>query len=183
MKVYLLAAYPMKNLVCLPIVILFLGSLISCQPVRWKTIKSETYRQFPTVRQISTQQLANWLQDVQRKPPLLLDVRTQAEYDVSHLAGAVRVEPGSNPKMLRIARDQPIVAYCSVGYRSSAFGKSLLDAGFTNVANLDGSIFQWANENRPISKNGSSTDKVHPFNAVWGTLLNKSYRAEVKPIE
>lgn len=45
-----------------------------------------------------------------------------------------------------IKPDSHIVVYCSVSYRSSILARRLQDMGFTNVYNLEGSIFKWANE-------------------------------------
>jgi hypothetical protein len=87
------------------------------------------------------------------------------------------VEPGSGPAAISIPEDKPIVTYCSVGYRSAAFAKKLSEAGYRNGTNLEGSIFRWANENRPLVHDGQPTDKVHPYNRLWGILLDKSHRA------
>ena len=159
-----------------------LGGLLSCQAVRWSMVKMKIHRSFPGVAQISTAELAAWLDDSRRTPPILLDVRTPAEYAVSHLPGAIRVQPGSKPDALHLPLDAPMVTYCSVGYRSSDFGEKMLQAGYKNVRNLDGSIFAWANENRPLVHDGRPATQVHPFNAAWGTLLQKSHRADVPPV-
>ncbi len=37
------------------------------------------------------------------------------------------------------------------------------------VVNLDGSIFEWANEGRPLD--GDEAGGVHPYNRVWGQAL------------
>ncbi|MDQ6911526.1 MAG: rhodanese-like domain-containing protein [Verrucomicrobiota bacterium] len=116
------------------------------------------------------------------EPPVLLDVRTKAEFAVSHIRGARQVEPGSNANAIGLPRDQPIVTYCSVGYRSGAFAKKLQDAGYKNVENMSGSIFEWANEGRPIERDGKRVEKVHPYNAKWGKLLKQSLRADVPPV-
>ena len=105
--------------------------------------------------------------------PVLLDVRTAAEFDVSRLAGATRVEPDA--ATVALPKNTPIVTYCSVGYRSAKFAQRLQEAGFTDVRNLEGSIFQWANEGRAIEPAG----KVHPYNKKWGSLLNAPLRASV----
>ena len=134
---------------------------------------------FPTVQRISAKEVAAWLQDSKREQPVLLDVRTKAEFEVSHIHGAQRVEPGSEAGALKLARGKPIVTYCSVGYRSGAFAKKLQDAGYTNVRNISGSIFQWANEGRPLERDGQRVMKVHPYNGVWGRLLKAPLRAAV----
>jgi hypothetical protein len=77
--------------------------------------------------------------------------------------------------------DLPIVTYCSVGYRSGAFAERLRSAGFTNVVNLEGSIFRWANEGRPLFRSARPVTEVHPYNRTWGLLLKEDRRAGVAP--
>lgn len=140
----------------------------------WEGVKQDIARRYPHVRQLPSSELAAWLSDTDRVPPLLLDIRTPAEYDVSHLANARQVDPDADAAkaLAGTARDTPIVTYCSVGYRSSAFAERLRGAGFNNVFQLDGSIFQWANERRPLVRDGDPVEVVHPYNADWGRLLD-----------
>lgn len=77
-----------------------------------------------------------------------------------------------------IKPDRPIVVYCSVGYRSSILARKLQDKGFTNVYNLEGSIFKWANEGRPLVQGKVTVHKVHPYNAHWGHLLERKYHVD-----
>jgi rhodanese-related sulfurtransferase len=150
------------------------------QNIGWSIVNATIRGEFPEVPRIKTSELADWLKDDHRKKPLLLDVRTKAEFEVSHLAGAQRVEPGSEAKLLAVPNDSEIVTYCSVGYRSALFAKRLRTAGFMRVSNLEGSIFQWANENRPLVRGRNEpTNKVHPCNRFWGMLVQKSHRADV----
>ena len=45
------------------------------------------------------------------------------------------------------------------------------------VYNLEGSIFKWANEGKDLEDNkGLKTVVVHPYNVVWGKLLNAELR-------
>ncbi len=145
----------------------------------WALIDAKIRHDFPQVRRISTAELAGWLKDERRPPPLLLDVRTRAEYEVSHLQNARQIEPDAPAAVLNTVKDQPIVTYCSVGYRSGAYADRLRAAGFVNVVNLEGSIFRWANEGRPMVRDGRMVTEVHPYNGTWGLLLNKSRRANV----
>jgi rhodanese-related sulfurtransferase len=147
--------------------------------VRWELIKWQIARTFPEVPTITTEELAAMLAHGQR--PLLLDVRTRAEFEVSHLPGARHVEPKSDPNRVEVParKDASIVTYCAVGYRSAEFARALRAAGFTNVRNLEGSIFQWANEDRPLEKRDGAATTVHPFDRVWGSLLKKERRANV----
>jgi len=81
------------------------------------------------------------------------------------------------------AKNDPIVVYCSVGYRSARVAHWLAGQGYTNVRNLEGSLFQWANEDRPIFRDGRSTLEVHPYDRRWGLLLESRYRAPVPDVE
>lgn len=135
---------------------------------------------FPNVPQTSTQELATFMSE--RRTPLLLDVRTKAEFDISHLPGARRVDPDAKAADVLPLLDgnRPVVAYCSVGYRSSALADRLRKAGVAQVSNLEGSIFQWANEGRPLEANGKPASKVHPYNATFGKMLDEQRRADVR---
>ncbi len=154
----------------------FWSALAGCaQDLQWDVLKHQIRSDYPTVRHISPDSLHRWLQtDTQ---PLLLDVREANEYAVSHLSGAFRIAPDSDDfsALSDVPRDTPIVAYCSVGYRSSALVVKLQDAGFTNVVNLEGSIFAWANDGKPLYRDTTAVEAVHPYNAVWGTLVQRRY--------
>ncbi len=134
---------------------------------------------YPKVRQMSTRRLAKWLASGD-PPPLLLDVRTAEEYAISHLPNARRLDPKTDRFDLGVPKDAPIVAYCAVGYRSSGIAQRLEKAGFKNVWNLEGSIFKWANEDRPLVRgDGSAAEKVHPFSRFWSKLVKPERRAKM----
>jgi rhodanese-related sulfurtransferase len=134
---------------------------------------------FPGVKQLSTTNLAAWLADPSRPQPQLLDVRTPKEYAVSHLAGARQISPDAKAKevLVTLDRNRPVVVYCSVGYRSSKLAQRLQAAGLVQVMNLEGSIFAWANEGRPLEKDGRPAFKVHPYNKTYGRMLKPELRA------
>ena len=131
---------------------------------------------FPDVPQVPTTTLAEWLQH--EDGPVLVDVREPEEYAVSHLAGARRASSleGAVAALADTPRNQRIVVYCSVGYRSSKLARELRAAGYENVHNLEGSIFEWANEGRPVYRNGQAVREVHPYNWFWGRLLAPELR-------
>ncbi len=166
--------------VLLAVVLLFATiALMRAESLEWSLINWKIRRDFPGVSRIDATQVDQWLRDPHRAKPLLLDVRTQPEYAVSHIGGARHIEPTSDPAAVEVANDTPIVTYCSVGYRSAAFAKKLKEAGFTHVQNMTGSIFDWANKGYPIEQNGRPVRQVHPYNARWSRLLNKNLRAAV----
>lgn len=107
---------------------------------------------------------------------LFLDARAYDEFKVSHIPKArwIGYEEFTLDKVKNIDKNQPIVIYCSVGVRSERVGKKLLDAGFTDVQNLYGSLFEWVNQDYPIvDMKGQPTEKVHAYSRVWGVWLNK----------
>ena len=149
----------------------------------WSTTLKMIRAKFPGVAQLSTDRLQAWLQAAPDRPgresPLLLDVREREEYEVSHLESAVAAH--SRQEALEalegVPPERPVVLYCSVGYRSSEMAGFLEKKGFKNVFNLEGSIFAWANEGRPVYRGGERVHEVHPYDRVWGRLLKKTLRA------
>ncbi len=108
-------------------------------------------------------------------PPLLLDIRTPEEFTDGHLEGALRVD--SVRDALRRLSQRPAgvsaVLYCSVGQRSSALAHALLARGAGSIYNLEGSIFEWANEGLPVLASDGRSGKVHPYDREWGVLLRR----------
>jgi rhodanese-related sulfurtransferase len=145
------------------------------RPWAWRWLKHKIRSQFPGVAPISTQALATWLQ--QERPPVLLDVRRAEEFAVSHLPQAQHVPTAEAALQATLTPDQPIVVYCSVGYRSARLAQQLQEAGFTQVYNLEGSIFQWVNEGRRVVQGDQTVEQVHPYNRLWGLLLKPSCAA------
>ena len=157
-------------------------ALLAMRSFDWFLLKKSLRHRFPKVEWITTQQLSDWLADKHREKPVLLDVRTEEEWKMSHLAGARRVDPGAPAEsaVAGIGKDAPIVTYCAVGYRSGDFANRLREAGFTHVQNLEGSIFQWGNEHRPLVQGDKPVSLVHPYNKLWGRLLTDDVRAPLK---
>jgi rhodanese-related sulfurtransferase len=147
--------------------------------ITWDAIFAWIQRDWPEVPQMSTRELAERIAANHGARPLLIDVRTRQEYEVSHLPDAVWAEtPRQIAFALREASDgQAIVLYCSVGVRSSRAATTLVRSGRANVFNLRGSIFQWANEGRTLVADDRAVHVVHPYNERWGVLLNPQLHA------
>ena len=155
------------------------------QDLTWTAVNHMIASDYPAATFISTDALAERLSDTTAARPVLLDARSPEEYAVSHLPGARRVDPTATtfPELDTLSRDSPIVVYCSVGYRSARIATRLQDRGFTNVRNLRGSIFRWANEGRPVVRNDAPVRTVHPYDRTWGTLLADSLHAYAPPTD
>ncbi len=128
-------------------------------------------RSFPDVPSLTTQELADQLAWGDDFSPIVIDVRKNEEFTISHLPNAHLARDVATVESLGIGRDQPLVVYCSIGYRSARLVEQLHQAGFTEAKNLEGSIFQWANEGRTLRQAGQPVEKVHPYSAIWGLLL------------
>ncbi len=110
-------------------------------------------------------QLSSMLQQrTSRNQLAILDGRSKAEYEISHLQTAQRVgfKDFSNELVWSINRNSILVVYAASGQESEELGKRLKDMGFKNVYNLYGSIMEWVNQGYPIvDKNNQPTTKVH----------------------
>ena len=109
---------------------------------------------------------------------IVLDARELNEYKVSHLKNATCVGYDFfdiNSVLEKYPnKDEKIVVYCSLGIRSEVVAKQLKDAGYTNVSNLYGGIFEWKNKgNEVYNKKGKPTKKVHVFSQEWSKWLKK----------
>lgn len=140
---------------------------------------------FDTVDHISTDTLSALLgADPDRKKVLLIDARAPDEFAVSHIPGAINAQdPKAVEAILKAAKGDfsSIITYCSIGYRSAELAELLQEDDVIDVPvkNVVGSLFQWANEDRPLEgADGEATVKVHPFNDTWGRLLEPAHRLE-----
>lgn len=141
----------------------------------WKTLISARY---PDVRWVEPETLINWMAGSVSNELVLLDVRTPEEQDLSHLRGAHRLDARNpNVEALSIPAGATVVVYCSIGYRSASVVEDLERAGIANVYNLEGGLFDWANQDRPIYRGEERVREVHPFSQVWGLLLRTDRRA------
>ena len=76
-----------------------------------------------------------------RSGALLVDVRSQAEYDQGHLDGALLIphdQMAARASELGEDKSRAIVLYCRSGNRSSQAKKALEAQGYTNVMNAGG---------------------------------------------
>ena len=126
-----------------------------------------------SVPYISVQELA-----MPKTNAILLDARELNEYKVSHIKDAIYVgydffDINTTQKKL-VDKSATIVVYCSLGIRSEDVAEKLKKAGYTNVYNLYGGIFEWKNNNRNVYNSEKKiTEKVHAFSEEWSKWLTK----------
>jgi rhodanese-related sulfurtransferase len=168
------------------------GAGIAAGPVQAFTldeVEKDVTADYPTVRHVlpdAVPAAATPGGDV-----LLIDVREEDEFAVSHLPGALRADPGMDPdEFMRAFGDKvagkQVLFYCSVGVRSSDMAQrvaaKLATAGAKGVANLSGGIFRWHNERRTLMSSAGRTDLVHPYNRKWGALINRQPQVSYTPV-
>jgi rhodanese-related sulfurtransferase len=151
-------------------------------PPTWAMIEQWIGWRYPDVQHISTEELSALLQknSANNASVRLIDYRLRDEFNISRISSATNMSPDQIGFFVeKLKRETPlntpIVVYCSVGARSAEAVTALQAVGFTNVRNLRGSIFRWANEGRPLE--GGNT--VHPYDAYWGQLLDRRLHADI----
>jgi len=96
---------------------------------------------------ITTQQLSDYLSS--EEPFVLLDVRTEEEYQAGHIQGAQWFPRGKLEYYIQERIKDPdskIVLYCRTGGRSALATLTLRDMGYTSVVDLDGGFKEWVAE-------------------------------------
>jgi rhodanese-related sulfurtransferase len=132
----------------------------------------ERYRtEFPQVRPISVAELVAALDS--GEPPLLVDVRTGAEREVSIIPGAIT--PEELDALGDEAAGRTIVTYCTIGYRSGLHAEELRRRGL-DARNLAGSILAWTHAGLPLEHDGAPTRRVHVYGERWN-LAADGYEA------
>ena len=79
---------------------------------------------------------------------VILDVRTQEEYDEAHIDGAILIpdyEIVAKAESVLKDKDQLILVYCRSGRRSKNAAEDLVKLGYTNVKEFGG-IIDWPYE-------------------------------------
>ena len=102
-----------------------------------------------TYRQISPTEAAALMESETNY--IILDVRTQTEYDQGHIPGAICVPnetigTGEIPQLPD--KEQLILVYCRSGNRSQQAARKLADSGYTNIVKFGG-ILSWTGETVP----------------------------------
>ena len=105
----------------------------------------------------------------------ILDAREANEYAISHIKNAINVGYSSFnlDSVANLNKGDRIAIYCSIGKRSENIAKKLIEAGFSDVNNLYGGIFEWKNQGLPVYKDGMKTDQIHAYDKVFGVWLTK----------
>lgn len=81
------------------------------------------------------------LKDSKPESTILLDIRTQDEYALGSLPGAINIPLDElRERMNELPKDKAIITFCAVGLRGYLAYRILVQHGFTNVKNLSGGL-------------------------------------------
>ena len=77
---------------------------------------------------------------------ILLDVRTQAEYDSGHILNAINISHEQileDPELLAEYKDSQMVVFCRSGGRAGKVIQLLESIGFEDIIDIDGDMLAW----------------------------------------
>jgi phage shock protein E len=89
------------------------------------------------------------------RAPLILDVRSEEEYAQGHIPGAVNIpydQLGNRLAEIDAAKTDEIVVHCRSGHRAGIAEKILIEAGYSDVRDLDGHMNAWQSGGYPIDE-------------------------------
>lgn len=151
--------------------ILLISSFLVAQTISYENMLATLLKK--TVEPISVKAALN------TKSAYFLDTRTKREFEISHIKNAqwIGFEEFRINKLKNLPKATPIIVYCTVGARSEQIGEKLQKAGYSNVKNLWGGLFQWANEGHLVfDKTEKPTEKIHAYSPEWGVWLQKGIK-------
>ena len=90
-----------------------------------------------------------------KQAPVLIDVRSSAEYNSGHIQGALHIpfwSAFSPDELKKYSDDERLVLYCEHGPRAGLAKAALKLSGFENIVYLEGHISAWKKAKLPIEK-------------------------------
>lgn len=103
----------------------------------------------------------------------IIDVREKVEQEVSMIPHAITKEEFEKNK--EKYKDNLVVTYCTIGYRSGLYAEKLSKEGF-KVKNLKGSLLAWLLSGETVQKDGKDVLTVHVYGKKWNIVPTK-YKA------
>jgi len=119
---------------------------------------------FSGIGEVSADSLMEWMNSGE---VVIVDVREPAEREVSRLPNSITTK--GLESYLEGHDDQRIVIYCTIGYRSGKFTRSLMNKG-VKAYNLAGGIVAWVHHGGSIEHDGNPTRRVHVYGKKWNLL-------------
>lgn len=99
------------------------------------------------MQNLSTLELATWLENATHEKPVLLDVREPWEFQTCHIDGALMIPMNTIPsKLSELNTGHSIICICHHGVRSMQVALFLEQHDFTKISNLIGGVHAWAQQ-------------------------------------
>lgn len=87
------------------------------------------------------------------RPAVLLDIRERDEFATVRVDGSLFIPMSElGRRLAEVPRDRPILVLCASGARSASITGELLNAGWTDVANVAGGITTWERLGLPVRR-------------------------------
>lgn len=135
---------------------------------RLEKMYAEFREDFNGIGEVSADSLMEWMAEGE---VVIVDVREPGEREISRLPNSIT--PQELDFRLEGHDNQRIVIYCTIGYRSGKFTKSLMKKG-VKACNLAGGILAWVHHGGPIEHEGNPARRVHVYGKQWN-LLPEAY--------
>ncbi len=108
------------------------------------------FRQPPGLENLSPDQVATRYRE---DGSVLIDVRSEYEFNRAHIPGAVSLPLGSIHKVSHsYEKNSDIILICATGHRSRAAANSLIKNGFHRVSHLEGGMRSWRKANKSLEE-------------------------------
>ena len=94
-------------------------------------------------------------QYVTSEKPILIDVRTEAEFSAEHLEGAINIDyfdPVFHTRLRELDKNKKYAIYCRSGGRSVQTLLIMREMMFRSVFDLQGGIISWTRQGLPTTK-------------------------------
>lgn len=111
------------------IVLLSAFLLVGCESTTTEEIV------YKTITQVEAEE------KLKKEDAILIDVRTESEYDEEHIEGSVNI-PLDQIENISYDKDEIIIVYCRSGGRSKSAAETLIANGYMNVYDF-GAIGNW----------------------------------------
>lgn len=110
--------------------------------------QNNIFDSFEEVRQLISEYSIEDLQYkmVHNQDFILIDIREDHEWLTGHIPSAIHLKRGNlTTEISQIVPDknQEIILYCAIGFRSALSALELENIGYTNVYSLYGGIIRW----------------------------------------
>jgi rhodanese-related sulfurtransferase len=108
------------------------------------------------------------------RAPRLLDVRTPAEFETSHIPGAYNVPLDllkEHREELRNHLDEDVVLICRSGARAAQAEQALAGVGLPNVKVLGGGMMAWQAADAPLNRGAARWDLERQVRLVAGSIV------------